>query len=158
MRSGIERLLSQQRDLRALGGQAYHPELIGVVGDYLQGLRPDRAGSCPRSLRHARSQVSQVAASCSAGLVPPIQDTQHSHGVPPARTRLLHRKPGAARIPGVRRPPPVRSTGTPNDGDRVAQPFVLVSACVGEVLKPAQNVEVPLGQPARTATDCHLAA
>jgi hypothetical protein len=35
MRSGIERLLSQERDLRALGGQPDHPELIGVVGDYL---------------------------------------------------------------------------------------------------------------------------
>jgi hypothetical protein len=103
--------------------------------------------------------VSQVSASSSAGRAPPIQETQHPHGVPPARTRFLHPKPGPAGITGIRRPPPIGSTSAPYDGDRVAQPFVLVSAHVGEVLKPAQYVEMPLGQlgEACTATDCHLA-
>lgn len=87
---------------------------------------------------------------------PPAQDAQHSHRVPPARTRFLHLEPGAPGIAGVRRPPAVVATGTQQNANGVAEPLVSVGGHLGEVLEPSQDVEVPLRQQGKAgaASDC----
>ena len=87
---------------------------------------------------------------------PPAQDSQHSHRVPPARTRFLHLEPRAAGIGGVRRPPAVDPTGTQQNANGVAKSLVPVGGHIDEVLEPSQDVEVPLRQlgKASAASDC----
>ena len=87
---------------------------------------------------------------------PPAKDAQHSHSVPPARTRFLHLEPRAAGVGGIRRPPSVGQTGTQQHADRIAESLISVGGHIHEVLKPSQHVEVPLGQlgKAGAPTDC----
>jgi uncharacterized membrane protein len=87
---------------------------------------------------------------------PPAKDAQHSHRVPPARTRFLHLEPRAAGVGGIRRPPAVGPTGTQQHADRIAESLISVGGHIHEVLKPTQHVEVPLGQLGKTGapTDC----
>jgi len=44
-RTAVQRLLRQQRNLLAPSGKAYHLELITMLGDDLQSLGTDRAGT-----------------------------------------------------------------------------------------------------------------
>ena len=51
-----------------------------------------------------------------------------------------------AGVGGVRRPASVGATGTQQNANGVAEPWVPVRGHIDEVLEPSQDVEVPLGQ------------
>lgn len=79
-------------------------------------------------------------------LSPPPEDAQDPRRVPTAQARFLHLEPDAPGIGGVRRPTAISPTGAQQNVNGVVEPVVTLGGHIDEVLKPSQDVEMPLGQ------------